>query len=115
MSLEAYFLNLMRQAAREAVREELAAQLAPRAAANASATALEFLTYKQACQLTEYSKNTLRKYAREGKLQLSGEARATRIRRSELEALMTNTKSGDDRPDVATQADVIIAQLKRRG
>ena len=58
---------------------------------------------------------SLRKYAREGKLHLAGEARATRIRRSELEALMAGTKSGDDRPDVATEADVIIAKLKRRG
>lgn len=98
--------SLIRDEVRAVVREELAKLELGRP------TTQEYLSPESAATLTETSVSTIRGWLREGRLRTYHAGRLVRVRRDELEALLSSTRSAAGN-DIAPAAANIIARGRR--
>lgn len=98
--------SLIRDEVRAVVREELAKLELGRPVAQ------EFLSPETAATLTETSASTIRSWLREGRLRTYHAGRLVRVRRDELEALLSSAGSSAGN-DTAPTAATIIARGRR--
>lgn len=98
--------SLIRDEVRAVVREELAKLDLGRPVTQ------EFLSLETAATLTETSVSTIRGWLREGRLRTYHAGRLVRVRRDELEALLSGAGGGASN-DSAPTAAAIIARGRR--
>lgn len=102
--LDQAFMAAIKDALREVVREELAKSQRPSAEP-------EFLTLDAAADRAACSKGTVRGWLKNGALKSYGVGRIVRIRRLELDELLTKGEREDD--EINEKANAIMGRLHR--
>jgi excisionase family DNA binding protein len=93
-SIKAWFKQIARQAVEEVLREQ------------AAQGEREYLTTQEAAQLARVVPGTIRRWIREGRLPGANAGREVRVRRADLDRLMTCSAPGTLSPEALAQRDL---------
>lgn len=102
------FLDQLREEIRQIVREELAA------AGGALSSRGEYMSTAEAGQLAAVSQGTIRRWIREGRLTAAGAGRELRVRRDEIEALMSTGPRGRNARGFQQSPEALAKNALRR-
>jgi excisionase family DNA binding protein len=101
------FIDLVKEAVRSAVKEELAAAAPP--------TADEYLPITEAARIAAVAPGTVRAWIDQGKLGRYHAGRVLRIRRRELESLLSSPSETAREPTPEERAFEMFQQRRRKG
>ena len=110
MTMESAFLALVRQAVAEALADQQARSIAPAS----SPPPAEYLTFDDAAAYASVSKGTIRNWVKAGRIGSYGVGRVARVKRAELDALLSQGGLREDLPSASEQADAIIMRIAKK-